>query len=101
MESQQGLSYGANDMRDGVSLSATRKTRPLVLPTQIANLENLEGFLRLPGDIPVAHFRLKRGQYPVAAPAFVPAVVSVVSAPPPTADVLEQEYSAPIIARRD
>src|SRR6202008_3089551 len=73
MESNQGLSYGANDMRDGVSLSAQRKTRDLILPSEITNLDNLEGYIRLPGQIPKGHFKMVRPPITKVAPAFVAA----------------------------
>jgi type IV conjugative transfer system coupling protein TraD len=108
LESQQGLSYGANDMRDGVSLSATRRMRPLVLPTQIAQLDNLEGFLRLPGDLPAAHFRLQRSEVANIAPAFVPGPDvdgqrMQVHAADAVADdsALDFVHDPPIIATRD
>ena len=67
------LSYGANDMRDGVSLSAQRKTRDLILPSEITNLDNLEGYIRLPGQIPKGHFKMVRPPITKVAPAFVAA----------------------------
>lgn len=73
IEPQQGLSYGANDMRDGVNLSTQRKMRDILLPSQIANLANLEGFVRLPGDIAKGHFKIERPKIKVKAPAYVPA----------------------------
>ena len=58
-EMQQGLSYGAHEIRDGVSLNAQRKKRELLLPSEIAQLNDLEGNVRLPGDVPVTHFKMK------------------------------------------
>ena len=46
----ENVSYGANTIRDGVSLSQQNKTKPLALPTEIANLKDLEAYLKLPGD---------------------------------------------------
>lgn len=51
-EQQETLSYGAHSMRDGVSLSPQNRTKSLVLPTEIANLQDLEAFIKLPGSIP-------------------------------------------------
>jgi len=57
-ETREGISYGANEIRDGVSLSTNRQVRPLVLSSEFKNLQDLNGYLRLPGDLPVAKFKL-------------------------------------------
>jgi type IV secretory pathway TraG/TraD family ATPase VirD4 len=71
MEAQQGLSYGANDMRDGVSLTQLRKLRPLLIPSEVSNLDDLEGYIRLPGRLPVAHVQLQWKNPRLVAPAFI------------------------------
>ena len=53
IEMQEGISYGANDVRDGVSLSMLTKDRLTVPPTEIYSLENLEAFIKLVGNLPV------------------------------------------------
>lgn len=72
LEAQENISYGAHEIRDGVSLSKTRKMRPLVLPSEILNLDDLEGYLRLPGDWPVGQYRMQYKKPKVIAPAFIP-----------------------------
>ncbi len=44
VEANEGMSYGVNDMRDGVNLSRMQVTRPLVLDTEVTHLPNLCGF---------------------------------------------------------
>jgi type IV conjugative transfer system coupling protein TraD len=92
-ETHQGLTYGANEVRDGVSLSKVRKVRPLLLDSEISKLDNLEGYIRLPGRLPVAHFKQKWKPTPSVAPAFMPVPALVPAAtealggwfePPPT-----------------
>lgn len=83
MENQQGISYGANEIRDGVSLNAQRKTRRIVLPSEIMQLDNLEGYLKLPGKVPVAHFHMRRQPMKSVAPAFLQGEVSVDADPMP------------------
>ena len=56
-EQIENLSYGANTIRDGVSLSQQNKTKPLVMPTEIANLKDLEALVKLPGDFPVGRLK--------------------------------------------
>lgn len=78
LESNTGLSYGANEIRDGVSLSNQRKLRPLVLESEIMSLPPMAGYLRLGGGLPggqtvpgvrfAFQFRSTRS----IAPAFVP-----------------------------
>jgi type IV secretory pathway TraG/TraD family ATPase VirD4 len=52
IEPQENISYGANSMRDGVSLSHHIRQKPLVMPTELSQLEDLECYIKLPGDYP-------------------------------------------------
>lgn len=58
-EMKESLSYGAQSARDGVSLSQQDRRRSVVLPTQIANLKDLQCYVRLPGDYPVTQLKMK------------------------------------------
>ena len=58
-EHQEGISYGAHEMRDGVNLSFQNKTSPVVSATDIQSLDNHEAFVRLPGNIPITKIKLK------------------------------------------
>ncbi len=71
-EVSEGFSYGANTIRDGVSLTPRRELRALALPSEIMRLENLAGYLKFPGPFPVASIRLKYVARPAAAERFVP-----------------------------
>ena len=71
-EIAEGYSYGANTIRDGVSLTPRRELRALALPSEIMRLENLEGYLKFPGPWPVASIRLRYVKRPAAAERFVP-----------------------------
>ena len=51
-EVAEGYSYGANTIRDGVSLMPRRELRSLALPSEIMRLPNLEGYLKFPGPLP-------------------------------------------------
>ena len=70
-EVTEGYSYGANTIRDGVSLTPRRELRALALPSEIMRLENLAGYLKFPGPFPVASIRLKYVARPKAAGRFV------------------------------
>ena len=71
-EVTEGFSYGANTIRDGVSLTPRRELRALALASEIMRLENLHGYLRFPGPLPVATIRLRYAARPAAASRFVP-----------------------------
>ncbi|BBC99588.1 MULTISPECIES: type IV secretion system DNA-binding domain-containing protein [Sphingomonadaceae] len=71
VEANEGMSYGVNDMRDGVNLSRMQVTRPLVMHTEVTNLPNLSGFLRFGRNLPVVHFRDRYNGLPTIEPAFV------------------------------
>ncbi len=71
-EIAEGYSYGANTIRDGVSLTPRRELRALALPSEIMRLENLEGYLKFPGPWPVASIRLRYVKRPAAGERFVP-----------------------------
>ena len=66
----EGVSY--DTPRDGVTLSARRDLRPLVLPAEVARLENLTGYLKFPGPWPVARIRLAYKERRAVAQRFVP-----------------------------
>lgn len=49
-EPTENISYGANSTRDGVSLSRHTRQKPLVLPAEFSQLQDLEAYVKLPGD---------------------------------------------------
>lgn len=48
-EWNEGLSYGAHQMRDGVSANKARILKRAVLPAEFSSLKTGQGYLRLPG----------------------------------------------------
>ena len=58
-EYQEGISYGAHEVRDGVSLSLQTKHLPIVSPTDIQSLEPNQAFVRLPGNRPITQIKFK------------------------------------------
>ena len=56
----------------GVTLSTRRDVRPLVLPAEVARLQNLCGYLKFPGPWPVARIRLRYRARPPMARRFEP-----------------------------
>lgn len=51
-EPTENISYGANSTRDGVSLSRHTRQKPLVLPAEFSQLQDLECYVKLPGVYP-------------------------------------------------
>ncbi|WBO21712.1 type IV secretion system DNA-binding domain-containing protein [Sphingomonas abietis] len=94
VEANEGMSYGVNDMRDGVNLSRMQVTRPLVMHTEVTNLPNLMGFLRFGRSLPVVRFEDSYNKVASIADAFEerPALpirltpVGQILAPDPEAD---------------
>jgi len=72
-EANEGISYGANEIRDGANLSISRKARTLVLPSELMNLPNLHGYLRVQGEYPIAKFVSKYTPYEKVAKGYVEA----------------------------
>ena len=66
----EGVSY--ETPHGGVTLSTRRDVRPLVLPAEVARLQNLCGYLKFPGPWPVARIRLRYRARPPMARRFVP-----------------------------
>lgn len=59
VESVEGISYGAHQMRDGVSLNEQKRLRPVVSATDIMSLNDLEAYLKLPGNLPVTKLKFQ------------------------------------------
>ena len=70
-EVAEGVSYGADPYRDGVTLTPRRELQSLALPSEITRLPNLTGYLKLPGPYPVARIELEYVNRPKTAPRFV------------------------------
>jgi type IV conjugative transfer system coupling protein TraD len=71
-EAVEGISYGANTIRDGVSLNDQNKMKPAVTPTDLMALENREAYLKLPGNLPVAKIKFGVPSSELICPAFIP-----------------------------
>lgn len=53
-EKEESLSYGLSSSRDGVSVFAKRNLREIVLTSEILTLPDMQGYLVIPGDYPIA-----------------------------------------------
>jgi len=71
LENREGYSYGAHEMRDGVSIQQERRREPVVKESEFSELNDLEAFLRLPGDWPVTYLKFNPQKRPIIADAFI------------------------------
>jgi type IV conjugative transfer system coupling protein TraD len=53
MDVQEGISYGANDIRDGVNLAMIKQLKPIVTPDDLLSLNECEAYVKLSGNYPV------------------------------------------------
>ena len=70
-EVKESTSYGANSIRDGVSLSSNRTSRSLVDYSEIMKLKILSCFARMPGDYPITKLDLKLNKRPEKTQGFI------------------------------
>lgn len=59
VETAEGMSFGVNDIRDGVNLNRNRRERSAVTYTEIIALPDLHGYIRFGGGFPLAKFESK------------------------------------------
>jgi type IV secretory pathway TraG/TraD family ATPase VirD4 len=72
-ESVEGISYGANSIRDGVSLNEQQRLKPVVSANDIMVLDDLEAYLKLSGNLPVAKVRFEVEKAKKVCPGYIPA----------------------------
>ena len=53
-EMREGLSYGAHEMRDGINVNRQKIMKHLVLPTELINLKDREGYFCMGKNYPIA-----------------------------------------------
>jgi len=76
-DQNQSVSYGIKDSRDGVSLNKQRHLQQVVLPSELQLLDDLEGYLKFPGNFPVTKIKLEYVNYPELNERLVPRVSDV------------------------
>lgn len=53
-EVKEGISYGANEIRDGVNLNTQKSLKRLVIPSQLMFMKRLQAYIKFAGEFPVA-----------------------------------------------
>lgn len=81
-DTRENYSYGANSIRDGISLGKNRITRPLVTYPEIMGLDPLSCFLRLPGQFPITKLELHYQNRGAKAAGFIPRSMPELTSPP-------------------
>ncbi|WP_051908730.1 type IV secretion system DNA-binding domain-containing protein [Candidatus Odyssella acanthamoebae] len=59
IEHSESISFGAHQMRDGVSLVEQRRNKTVIPYTDILNLPNLQAYLKLPCDLPITKLKFQ------------------------------------------
>lgn len=70
-EVKEGISYGANEIRDGVSLSTQKNLRRVVIASEIMNMKALEAYLKFAGHFPITKVSFKIKKRPKIAERFI------------------------------
>jgi type IV conjugative transfer system coupling protein TraD len=81
-DTRENYSYGANSIRDGISLGKNRITRPLVTYPEIMDLDPLTCYLRLPGQFPITKLNLVYQKRTTQVEGFVPRVLPMLPQEP-------------------
>ena len=63
IEHSESISFGAHQMRDGVSLAEQRRNKTVIPYTDILNLPNLQAYIKLPSDFPVTKLTFKYHEF--------------------------------------
>ncbi|MFA6038109.1 MAG: type IV secretion system DNA-binding domain-containing protein [Legionellales bacterium] len=86
IENNEQISFGANTIRDGVSLSQQRRVVDLVMPEQIMNLKPLNAYLRLSGNYPITQIKVAISPFNPIADGFVTKHLAI-----PTTELLKKD----------
>jgi type IV secretory pathway TraG/TraD family ATPase VirD4 len=70
-EAIESTSYGAHAYRDGISIAPQTRIMPLIMPSEITSLPNLNCFVKYPGDLPITKLEMKYKKVPIVAEGFV------------------------------
>ncbi|MGE4443332.1 MAG: type IV secretion system DNA-binding domain-containing protein [Desulfomicrobium sp.] len=72
-QAQTGASWGADDMRDGESISKSKLEKAAIPARKIMGLPDLTGYLKIAGPFPVTEVRIKRKNRKTIHEGYIPA----------------------------
>ena len=89
----EGISYGANTMRDGVNISSQKERKRVVNPTAITELKVREGYIKFGNTYPVAKIEIPIIEYKTKNAQIIPKN-NILPAEdlPPSLDMPTQDY---------
>ena len=64
---RENYSYGANNIRDGISIGTQKLVNPLVIPSEIMSLDEMKCYLKLLGAYPITLLKLVQNIRPEIA----------------------------------
>jgi len=70
-ETKEGISYSESAMRSGISISKQESSKHIVNTSEIMRLNNLEAYIRIPGEFPITKIKLKYKQPACMADPFI------------------------------
>ena len=70
-EIKESMTFGANEIRDGVGLTSNVKIEELVMPSEIQSLPNLSFYIKLPFHFPISKIKIKPKKRDVIAEGFL------------------------------
>ena len=71
-EVNESISYGANTLRDGVSINHVERNKPVVTYSEMMNLDDLSCYLRLAGHYPITRIDFAYINRPKLNEPFIP-----------------------------
>ena len=71
LEPNRSISFGAHQMRDGVSLTEQRQIRHVATTTDLMKLDNLEAFIKFPRNLDISKLKFKIYNYQEKEPGFI------------------------------
>jgi type IV conjugative transfer system coupling protein TraD len=71
LEHNEGISFGAHQMRDGVSINEQRRQKSIVPYTDLMTLPDLSAYLKLSGEYPITKLTFTYMDLPRIAPSFI------------------------------
>jgi type IV conjugative transfer system coupling protein TraD len=71
-ESSDGISFGAHQMRDGVSINEQQKSKAVIPYTEFMSLPDLNAYIKLPEDYPITKISFTYKEIENRDRAFVP-----------------------------
>lgn len=78
-EVKENISFGANQLRDGVNINKQEIQKNIILPTEIMQLQNLTAYVKFAGDFPIAKSSFKYKNYAKVAERYEENIISAKS----------------------